>query len=56
MELRVGIDYVCKFVQYIWPLLIVDKNKNNIKREKHMKTILRNKNSKKMNNRYFDVC
>ena len=39
-KLRVGFDYVCKFVQCIFPWWIVDKNKNNKKWEKYMKTIL----------------
>ena len=26
-ELRVGIDYVCKFIQYIWTWWMLDKNK-----------------------------
>ena len=34
MELRVGIDYVCKFVQCLCSLLMLDKNKNNNKWDK----------------------
>ena len=40
-KLRVGIEYVCKFVQYLCPRWIVDKSKDNNKWEKYTKNILK---------------
>ena len=52
--LRVGIDYICKFVQYLCPWWILDKNKNNKKWDKINEiNLFLIEIQNKMNNKYL---
>ena len=56
-ELRVGIYNVCKFVQFLFPWLILDENNNNNNKwDKINKiNILTNRNSGEIDNKYPHV-
>ena len=53
-KLMFGIDYVCKFVQFLFPWLILDENNNNNNKWDKI-NILKKSKFGKINNKYLDI-